>query len=110
MKQIYLLSFLTLLFIFQGCSSKQYYEPQDTKSMDIEVEDIDSDIIDYNSDGATLENGKFISKDGISAIVLDENYKFLNNSNGTILSADDNGSMSINTKETNELISLSANI
>lgn len=96
MKQIYILPFFALLLIFQGCSSKQYFEPKSTKNMDIKIQDINAKIIDYNSDGATLENGHFISKDGISSVKLDKNYKFLNNNNHMIISSDDNGSISIN--------------
>jgi len=97
MKQTYLLQFFVfiLLFVFQGCSSKQYFEPENTKYLDVIVQDIDSDIIDYNSDGATLANGKFISKDGISTIVLSKNYKFINNNDGIIISTDNNGSVEI---------------
>ena len=98
MKRTYILQFFVfiLLFIFQGCSSKQYYEPENTKYINISISEIGSNIIDYNSDGATLENGKFISKDGISTLVLDKNYKFINNNNGIIISSDNTGSISIN--------------
>ncbi len=103
-KSIYLLPLFVLVFIFQGCSSKQYFEPENSKSIDIKIEYMDSDIIDYNSDGATLENGKFISKDGISTIVLDKDYKFINNNNGIILSGDNNGSLYIHNNNNIEKI------
>ena len=98
MKQTYLLQLFVfiLLFIFQGCSSKQYFEPESMEYMNVKIKDLNSTIIDYNSDGATLENGQFISHDGISSIMLDKNYKFLNNNKGIIISSDNNGSVSIN--------------
>ena len=96
MKNIYFLTLFILLFIFQGCSSKQYFEPEDTKSIDVSIEYIGSEIVDYNSDGATLKNGKFISKDGISTLILDKTYNFINNNDGIIISTNNNGSVSIN--------------
>ena len=96
MKQVYLLPIFLLLVLLQGCSSKQYFEPKSIKYMDIEIQKINSTIIDYNSDGATLENGQFISKNGISNMFLDKDYKFLNSNNNIIISSDDNGSIAIN--------------
>ncbi|MEA2018893.1 MAG: hypothetical protein U9N59_10640 [Campylobacterota bacterium] len=110
MKQIYLSLFFILLFIFQGCSSKQYFEPESMEYMNVEIQDINSTIIDYNSDGATLENGQFISKDGISTITLDKNYKFLNSNNNIVTSSDDNGSISINNNKEIKKLKFDKNI
>jgi hypothetical protein len=101
-KIIYQLLFFILLF--QGCSSKQYFEPEDTKSIQIEIKKINSTIIDYNNDGATLKNHKFISKDGVSTITLDNNYKFLNNNKGIVLASDNNGSLAIYNNKSNQKI------
>lgn len=87
---------LTFLVFFTGCSSKKYFEPEDTQSHRVKVKDIDSAIIDYNADGATLENSKYISKDGVSTMSLVEGYKFINNSNGIILAANDSGYVYMN--------------
>jgi hypothetical protein len=86
---------IVLVLLFQGCSSKQYFEPEDTKYMTVSVKSLNSTIIDHNNDGATLANNKFISKDGISSITLKNNHKFLNKNKGIVLSSDNNGSLII---------------
>lgn len=56
-----LVSFLVILF--QGCSTKKYYEPEVVYDSNIPVYDLGSKIVDINSDGATLDDGKFVSKE-----------------------------------------------
>ena len=94
MNKLFYFTFLSIL-LFQGCSSKQYFEPKKTQDNILMVHKLDSTIIDFNSDGATLENNKFISYKGISQVALEDNYKFLNENNTTILSSDTNGSLAI---------------
>lgn len=98
------------ILLIQGCSSKKYFEPQETYDTSITIKDIDSTIIDYNSDGATLENNKFISQEGISQVALQEGYKFLNQSNGVVLSSDTNQSLSIYQDGKFETIAFEKNI
>jgi hypothetical protein len=101
---IFTLTIITLFVFFQGCSSKKYYEPEDSESISINVYDIDSKIIDFHATGATLQNHSFISKKGVSTLSLDEGFRFLNQSENTILSANDNGTLMVqfedNTKKT----------
>ena len=100
MKQlIYILLVTFLPLYFSGCSSKQYYEPNDTVG-DYEVDTIDHDetIVDFNADGATLENHKFISKDGVTKDSLEDGYKFINNSDGIIIAANDESTLLVKDK------------
>ncbi len=90
------LAIVTLFLFFQGCSSKKYYEPEDTESYSSSIYDIESKIIDFHATGATLENNSFVSKKGISTLFLDEGFKFLNQNEDIILSANDNGVLQIN--------------
>ena len=106
-KLIYISVFF--LIIFTGCSTKQYYEPEDTSSFKEDTIDLDASIIDLNSDGATLENDQFISKTGIIRNTK-ENYKFLNFSDGTILASDSNGSIYLNNQMTDSIIHFDKNI
>jgi len=106
-KLIYISVFF--LIIFTGCSTKQYYEPEDTSSFKENTLDLDGSIIDLNSDGATLENDKFISKKGIIKNTK-KNYEFLNFSDGTVLASDSNGSIYLNNKTTNSIIHFDKNI
>jgi len=93
-KIIYIL--LVFVVLFTGCSSKKYYEPEDTQSHKVKIKDTESIIIDYNADGATLENNKYISTAGMSDLALVDGYKFLNNSNGIILASNETGYLYMN--------------
>ncbi|MEA3513273.1 MAG: hypothetical protein U9R37_06700 [Campylobacterota bacterium] len=92
-KLIYLLT--TTIFIYSGCSSKQYFEPEITKNSNIEVKNINSNIVDYNSVGATLEDRRYISKEGISNEKLKVGFFFVNKSDGKVLSVNDEAILNI---------------
>jgi len=91
----YILFTLSVIFFVSGCSSKQYYKPKETLNSVFKVENINSDIVDFNNDGATLANQKFISVSGIEDIKLSNNFKFINKVDQIIISADNNGTVAI---------------
>ena len=75
----YIILSLLSLFLFTACSSKKYYEPEKTSSnINLNKESISSSISSINKIGATLENKKFITKNGISNFQLPEGFDFLN--------------------------------
>jgi len=105
-----LLSFtLLFLILFTGCSSKKYFEPEDTISFKSDSLDLEASIIDLNANGATLENYTYVSKKGVHTHTK-EGYTFLNYIDNTILSADDNASIHIKNKNLDEVISFDKNI
>jgi hypothetical protein len=95
LKTLLSLALLSTILLFQGCSQKKYFEPEDTSSINLHVYDVESKITDFHPTGATLENQGFISKEGISKLSLDEGFKFLNQNDGIILSANDTGILQI---------------
>ena len=75
----YILISLSALFLFTACSSKKYYEPEDVSSnIVLSKESMSSSITSINKIGATLDNKKFITKNGISNYELPEGFDFLN--------------------------------
>ena len=96
-KQILLLTASALLFT--ACSNKQYFEPEDTYSFDQSSTSISSSIKSFNADGATLENGQFISSKGVSNISLPEAYEFLNVSDDKVISSNYIDRIKIDDKE-----------
>lgn len=75
----YLLFALSFILVLTGCSSKKYFEPEDTEGdLKVQTESIPYDIKSMNRVGATLENGQVITKDGLSEFKLPENFDFLN--------------------------------
>lgn len=77
----YILVSVLSLFLFTACSSKKYFEPEDTSdNLNVKEENISSSIKSMNRIGATLENGKIITVNGVSEFELPEDFDFLNTS------------------------------
>lgn len=75
----YLLISLSALFLFTACSSKKYYEPENVSNhIELNKESMSSSITTMNKIGATLENKKIITKNGISDSKLPKGFDFLN--------------------------------
>ena len=106
-KLIYILLFIVILF--GGCSSRQYFEPEDTYNFKEDTKNLDSDIIDLNSDGATLEDFNYISKEGILENSKTD-YKFLNYKEDTILASDNNATLYIKGDDIDKTVSFDRNI
>jgi hypothetical protein len=88
--------YLIVGLIFQACSNKQYFEPEDTNSINTNIIEIPAYIKHINSVGATLEDRRFIDKNGISKKQLKKGFIFLNNINGNIISANKNYELYVN--------------
>ena len=98
---------LAILFIlFAGCSQKQYFTPN-KESIAGKVEfdgKLESHISQSNKNGALLEDGTLIAKDGIYNINLKENDSFLNTSGDLILVANyETNKLSVLNKDGKEL-------
>jgi len=99
-----------IAFLFQACSQKQYFEPEQTQSHYMDIYDLGSKIVDINSDGATLKDNTFVSKDGPSSKTLQEGFRFLNANENIILSTNDEGVILINDNGKIEKIKFDKNI
>lgn len=92
------LSLLSILFLITGCSTKQYFEPDNTESFDQSLKNLPSSIISFNKNGASLENGAVISIKGISSTKIKEGFTFLNNSENGIIATNNKDSIVIGEK------------
>ncbi|AKF25515.1 hypothetical protein YH65_09115 [Sulfurovum lithotrophicum] len=90
--------------LFSGCSSKQYFEPEQTYSAGSAVTAYGSKIVDLTRDGATLENGQYIGKKGIGRISLGEGYRFLSESAGYVLAGNEEGKLKIINKKSGKVL------
>jgi len=79
--------------IFSGCSSKQYFEPETTFEVPHPKKAYSGPIIDKSRDGATLKDGHYIGKKGISEIVLPQGYRFLSESSRYVLTGNSGGKL-----------------
>jgi len=71
--------------LFLGCSSKQYFTPEQTYSASKAERSLESTIVDLSRDGATLSSSRYIGKNGISNIDLGEGYRFLSENENYVL-------------------------
>lgn len=96
----YFLILLTSLLIFTGCSSKKYFEVDDTLGdYETNITSLDDNILSFNKDGATLENGEVITKRGVSDFKLPEGFEFINISDNIIISTNYLGKVLLNKSE-----------
>ncbi len=78
---------LIALFIITGCSSKKYFTPQEVAGVVDFDGSLPAPIIDVLRDGATLENGQFISKNGLENYKLPKDYLFINRAENRYIAA-----------------------
>ncbi len=92
---IWLLVLTGTALIFSGCSSKKYFEPEQTFSASAAATSYGDAIVDQSRDGATLKSGHYLGKAGISKINLGQGYRFLSESSHYVLAANPEGSLKI---------------
>ncbi|MDD2699234.1 MAG: hypothetical protein PHF17_10570 [Arcobacteraceae bacterium] len=104
-----LLAILALL-IFQGCSSKQYYNPQESSMFEIDKKVVitPSSIETINANGATTKDGRIINNFGISLFKLQDGFQYINNSDNGIISGNKSGDIYLS--ETNTTINFRTNV
>ncbi len=94
-KKILLASTIATI-LFAGCSSKQYYEPQQTASLS--TSNMGDELINYSRDGATLASGTILTKDQAVKIKLDKGFYFINSNRNAAITADLQGNCHIVTQ------------
>ena len=92
-----LLAITLASLVFTGCSSKQYYEPENTSNLSgISMGD---KLVHYSRDGATLASGKILTKKQRVDLKLKKGFYFINNSKNAAITADAHGNCNIVTKD-----------
>ena len=79
--------------IFSGCSSKQYYTPEQTYNSS--TTNMGDSIIQYSRDGATLASGNILTKHNMVKLKLEKGFYFINNAKNVALTADAQGNCNI---------------
>ena len=104
MKALSLLTFTIAALLFSGCSSKKYFEPEQTFSASNASTSYGGSMSDISREGGTLKNGQYIGKEGVSSINVGEGYRFLNENDTYILAANAEGILKIIDKKTKETV------
>jgi hypothetical protein len=74
----FLIAILSFLVLFSGCSTKrQYFEPTQVAGRIHYDGTLPASIIDSGRDGATLENGQIITKNGLLDVKIPIGFTFL---------------------------------
>ena len=95
-KKILLASTIATL-LFAGCSSKQYYDPEQTSSLS--SSNMGDELIHYSRDGATLASGKILTKTQTVNLKLEKGFYFINNTKNAAITADLQGNCNIVTEK-----------
>ena len=104
MKGLSLLTFTVAALLFSGCSSKKYFEPEQTFSASHASTSYGGSINDLSREGGTLKSGQYISKAGVSTVNLGEGYRFLNENDTYILATNTEGILKVIDKKTKEAV------
>jgi PBP1b-binding outer membrane lipoprotein LpoB len=104
MKSLSLITFTIAALFFSGCSSKKYFEPEQTFSASSASTSYGGSMSDISREGGTLESGQYIGKSGLSSINLGEGYRFLNENEKYVLATNTEGILKIIDKNTKEAV------
>lgn len=104
MRPLLLIIFSIAALVFSGCSGKQYFEPEKTYSASSASSSYGSTIVDLSRDGATLKDGRYIGKKGVSSINVGEGYRFLSESSAYVLAGNAEGVLKVIDKSNGEPI------
>ncbi len=113
MKGLMGIVFVALALVFSGCTSKQYFEPENTFSASSATASYGGKMVDISRDGGTLEGSRYIDRGGISNLALGEGFRFINENETYVLAANAEGVLKIidkKTKQTVQETSLSSRI
>lgn len=100
MKGLALITLTIATLIFSGCSSKKYFNPENTFSASNASSSYGGSMVDLSRDGGTLKSGQYISKSGLSSLTLGKGYRFLNENSTYVLAANAKGILKVIDKRT----------
>lgn len=98
----YLPLFFAALVIFSGCSSKEYFKPESVKDGWKKSSLLDESIIRTTADGAVLENGQILTREGVQEYYLPEGYSYIGQSDGWIIASKVDGELLLKSIEEKE--------
>ncbi len=94
MKKITLLTIVAAVLSFTGCSDKQFYKPENISGNVQFDKSLPSRIISVNTQGATLKDGSFITKDGgVAGFKMPDGYELMSKRDDIVAVADKFGNV-----------------
>lgn len=95
-------TFITLFLIFTGCSSKQYFKPQDVVGSWRDVKDA-SDVLEATSSAALTKDRRVHVGSHISDVVLDSDESLIGYSDNWVIASAIDGTISLYNLTTKEV-------
>jgi hypothetical protein len=81
------------MLLLGGCSSKEVFSPEETVGSWSTGPSLPDDIVDVTYDGALLEEGQVITREGVQKTVVPEGFRFLGSSDGRTVAASVDGKL-----------------
>lgn len=95
MRFFFSIASIVFLLFLTGCSSKHYFEPESVQG-DVDVTGFIPSSLEFaQRNGATLNNKRFVSDEGVSAFEIKDEHRFLNSSDSYYFSAAPCGELDI---------------
>jgi hypothetical protein len=89
---------------FIGCSSKKYFEPQQTFKPTVAVSGHEGKAVYLTRDGVTFDNRTYISKKGQGSLLLGEGTTFLSENSSYVLAGNKEGMLSLISKSSKKVV------
>lgn len=114
MRTLLALTFLCLtLFVFTACSGDRIFEPEDIMGDRDLIEGYDEELFMQHRAGVTYKDGTVLTKKGLyTEFALPKGFAYLNETNSSIIAADNGGKLLIKDKEggKEQLLTLSSRV
>lgn len=81
------------LWLFSGCSSKAYFNPENVKGDWPTTGEMEASIVSLTTGGAVLENGQIVTESGTLEKSLPEGYRFIGHSDNWIIASKVDGEL-----------------
>lgn len=101
--KVYISFIIAALFIFSGCSTKEYFTPETQGDDWDKIAFLDENIITTTGTGALLENGQILTKEGIQEYLLPEGFNYIGQSGGWFIAAKVDGTLLLHSVDGSDL-------
>lgn len=99
------IAFLATILL-SGCGSKRYFEPESVAGKVKFEGRLPAPIISAHREGAMLENGQFITREGLQSFKLPKGYNFLSDSERYFVATSEAGALGLFPKNGGEMIAV----
>lgn len=106
------LSFMPLaaMLVLGGCSTKEYYEPQNVKGEYAVSGSLEAEIVDTGTEGALLQNNRVAGLNGLLDVRLPQGHRLIGQSDGWVISDGMDGTLLFQGEDANRTLELKKSV